>query len=96
MGMALGGIVIASLGGVAEYARDKETFPNYKGLARDFIVGSILVLFLLQIIPESMTSIFDKLPSIKSLTDSFPSVSVGGGSNGGGFDPDLQVGPARF
>ena len=102
MGIALGGIVIATLGGIAEYVRDKETFPNYKGLARDFIVGSILVLFLLQIVPESMTSIFDKLPSIKSFTDALPSVSVGGGgssggsSGGGGFDPDLQMGPARF
>lgn len=96
MGIALGGIVIATLGAIAEYSRDKDTFPNYKGLARDFIVGAILVLFLLQIVPESMSSIFDKLPSLRSLSDSLPSVSVGGGSPGVSFEPDLQVGPARF
>lgn len=90
IGVMFGGLVVAVLGGIAEYTRDKTTFPNYKGLVRDFIIGSILVLFLLQVLPESTSSVLSFLPSIKSLTDSLPSMQ------GGSVEPDLQVGPARF
>ena len=83
-GMLLGGTVVSALGGAAEYMKEKE-MPSYKSFIRDFLVGAILVLFLLQIIPDSMTSLVDALPiaSLSSFT-------------GGSIDPDLQVGPARF
>lgn len=86
-GMLLGGTVVSALGGAAEYMKEKE-MPSYKSLVRDFLVGAILVLFLLQIIPDSMTTLVDALPS-------FPAGSLSS-LTGGSIDPDLQVGPARF
>ena len=94
-GMLLGGVVVASLGGVAEYVREKE-IPSYKGMVRDFLVGAMLVLFLLQILPDSMISLIDAIPTVKNLTDKLPSV---GSITGGGMTdmgPDLQIGLARF
>lgn len=90
IGVVFGGLVVSALGGIAEYMKEKE-MPSTKGLMRDFFIGAVLVLFLLQILPESMENIFSFLPSVKGLTDVLP--SVGGG---GGAEPDLQVGPARF
>jgi RsiW-degrading membrane proteinase PrsW (M82 family) len=86
-GMLLGGTVVSTLGGVAEYMKENE-MPSYKSVVRDFLVGAILVLFLLQIVPDSMTSLVDSLPSL-----SIPSL---GSMTGGFVEPDLQVGPARF
>ena len=86
-GMLLGGTVVSALGGAAEYMKEKE-IPSYKSLVRDFLVGAILVLFLLQIIPDSMENLMGSLPSL-----SIPSL---GSMTGGSLEPDLQVGPARF
>ena len=79
---------MSALGGAAEYMKEKE-LPSYKSLVRDFLVGAILVLFLLQIVPDSMTSLVSFLPSLSGL----PSLAS---MTGGSMDPDLQVGPARF
>lgn len=81
-GMLLGGTVVSALGGAAEYMKEKE-LPSYKSFVRDFLVGAILVLFLLQIVPESMSSLVGSLPHLGSMVS-------------GSLDPDLQVGPARF
>jgi hypothetical protein len=90
-GVLLGGTVVCALGAVAEYMREKETFPNYRALGRDFIIGAVLVVFILQVLPESMSNVLAFLPTMKSIGDSMPSMSVGGS-----VEPDLQVGPARF
>ena len=87
-GMLLGGTVVSALGGAAEYMKEQQ-MPSYKALVRDFLVGAILVLFLLQIVPDSMTSLVGSLPSLPTL----PSL---GSMTGGSLEPDLQVGPARF
>ena len=84
-GMLLGGTVVAALGGAAEYMKEKE-MPSYKSVVRDFLVGAILVLFLLQIVPDSMSSLVGSLPALPNL----------GAMVGGSMDPDIQVGPARF
>jgi hypothetical protein len=91
MGIVAGGLLISTLGGVAEYMREKE-MPSYKGLIRDFLIGAVLVVFLLQIMPDSMANVFTFLPTFKGLSDAVPSV----GSLGGDAGPDLQIGPARF
>ena len=93
LGIVAGGVLISALGGIAEYMREKE-MPGYKSLVRDFLIGTILVVFLLQIMPDSMTNIFAYLPSFKGLADAVP--SVGTLSGGGDAGPDLQIGPARF
>lgn len=90
LGVVLGGVFVSILGGAAEYWREKQ-FPSYKGVIRDFLIGSVLVLFLTQILPDSMMNVLSFLPSVKGLTDALP--QLGGG---GDMGPDLQVGPARF
>lgn len=92
MGIVAGGVFVSALGGVAEYMREKE-MPSYKGLVRDFLIGAVLVVFLLQIMPESMSNVLSFLPSLKGITDSVPSVAT---MTGGDSGPDLQIGPARF
>lgn len=87
-GMLLGGVVVSALGGVAEYMKEKE-MPSYKAVVRDFLVGAILVLFLLQIVPDSMESLVSFIPAVPGMPDL-------GSMTGGGVEPDLQVGPARF
>ena len=87
-GMLLGGTVVSALGGVAEYMKEKE-IPSYKSFVRDFLVGSMLVLFLLQIVPDSMTSLVNALPAM-------PEIPALGSFTGGSIEPDLQVGPACF
>jgi len=91
VGIVAGGLFVSALGGVAEYVREKE-IPSPKGLVRDFLIGAILVVFLLQIMPDSVTTLFAFLPSLKTLQNAVPSVDLGGGDAG----PDLQLGPARF
>jgi hypothetical protein len=92
IGILAGGVFVSALGGAAEYLREKE-MPSYKGVARDFLIGAILVVFLLQMVPESMTSLFAYLPSLGSLTKAMPSVKD---LTDGDAGPDLQIGPARF
>jgi hypothetical protein len=92
LGIVAGGAFVSALGGVAEYMREKE-MPSYKGLVRDFLIGAVLVVFLLQIMPESMSNVLSYLPSFKSISDAVPSVST---MSGGDAGPDLQIGPARF
>jgi hypothetical protein len=91
LGILAGGSLIAALGSAAEYMREKE-LPTYKGVIRDFLIGAVLVMFLLQIMPDSMSNIFAYLPSMKGLADSVPSMGAITGDAG----PDLQLGPARF
>ena len=90
LGIVTGGLFVSALGGVAEYVREKE-MPSPKGMVRDFLIGAVLVIFLLQIMPDSMTSLFAFLPSLKAIQNVVPSVELGGDAG-----PDLQLGPARF
>lgn len=92
LGIVAGGVLISALGGVAEYMREKE-MPSPKGFVRDFIIGAVLVVFLLQIMPDSMSSVFAYLPSFKGISSAIPSVET---ITGGDAGPDLQLGPARF
>jgi len=89
LGIVVGGTLISALGGIAEYMREKE-IPSYKSIIRDFLIGAVLVIFLLQIMPDSMASMFAFLPNMKSFLEVVPSTS------GGDSGPDIQLGPARF
>lgn len=91
LGIVAGGSLIATLGGVAEYMREKE-LPSYKSILRDFLIGAVLVVFLLQIMPDSMANVFAYLPSLQGLKESVPVMGTLAGDAG----PDLQIGPARF
>ena len=51
-GMVLGGVIIASLGaGTTYYLEEKD--PSFKTIARDFIIGAIMMMMILQLLPES-------------------------------------------
>ena len=89
----IGGLLISLLGTAQTIYIQKEDFQP-KGAMRDFFIGTILVTFLYQIVPESVTGFGSmlkdvKVPDLKSFT-------------GGGAEPklnpdfDLQVGVARF
>ena len=89
----IGGILISILGTAQTIYIQKEDF-QVKGAARDFFIGAILVTFLYQIVPESVTGFGSflkdvKMPDMKTLT---------GGGSGPTLNPDfdLQVGVARF
>ena len=89
-GMVLGGLVIATLGGLSEYVKENQ-LPGLKTVARDFIIGVVLVGCILQMVPDSMVTLMESLPSLKDMSSSRPSMT-----GGGSVEPDLQVGPARF
>lgn len=89
----IGGIIISLLGTAQTIYVQKEDF-QVKGAARDFFIGAILVTFLYQIVPESVTGFGSflkdvKMPELKTLTG-------GGGDVKLNPDFDLQVGVARF
>ena len=88
--MVLGGLVIATLGGLSEYVKENQ-LPALKTVARDFIIGVVLVGCILQMVPDSMVTLMESLPSLKDMSSSMPSMT-----GGGSVEPDLQVGPARF
>jgi hypothetical protein len=55
-GMVLGGFVIAVLGAVSTvYLEEKN--PSLKSIARDFIIGAVMLACILQLLPESSTSL---------------------------------------
>ena len=87
--MVLGGFVIATLGGISEYVKENQ-LPGLKTVARDFIIGIVLVGCILQMVPDSMVTLMESLPTLKGMTSSIPSMT------GGSVEPDLQIGPARF
>lgn len=89
----IGGILISILGTAQTIYIQKEEF-QVKGAARDFFIGAILVTFLYQIVPESVTGFGSflkdvKMPDMKTFTGggSVPTLNP---------DFDLQVGVARF
>jgi hypothetical protein len=89
----IGGLIISLLGTAQTIYVQKEDFQP-KGAARDFFIGAILVTFLYQIVPESVTGFGSfmkdmKIPDMKTLT---------GGAAQPTLNPDfdLQVGVARF
>ena len=88
--MVLGGLVIATLGGLSEYVKENQ-LPGLKTVARDFTIGVVLVGCILQMVPDSMVTLMESLPSLKDMSSSMPSMT-----GGGSVEPDLQVGPARF
>ena len=56
LGAGLGGTVLATMSAVGMWIVEKKK-PTGKTVGRDFILGSILFFILLQLIPDSMTSL---------------------------------------
>ena len=57
-GMVLGGVVISSLGAAStQFIEEKK--PTAKSLGRDFIIGAIMVAMIMQLLPESSSSVVE-------------------------------------
>ncbi len=95
-GMILGGVLIMSLSAGSSLFVEKQK-PSPKALARDFIVGAVLVALIMQLLPESSEMILGSLAAI--IPTSLPSLpSIGGGTGGSAAtdDMEVQVGVPRF
>ena len=82
-GIIFGGVLISSLGAVSSYTLEEKK-PTIKSILRDFIIGSMLFLFIMNLLPESSTSL------LTYITSKIPS---GGGGAG---DMEIDVGVPTF
>lgn len=88
-GMIIGGVVISSIGAGSTYFLE-EKHPSFKSLARDFIIGAIMVMMILQLLPESSSFLIEYLMALVPLS-LFKTVQTGGES-----DMEVKVGVPRF
>ena len=66
-GMILGGVVISALGAAStQFIEEKP--PTVKSLGRDFIIGSMMMAMIIQLLPESSTSIIQAVLSLVPLS----------------------------
>jgi hypothetical protein len=91
----IGGLLISLLSTTNTVYIQKEAFQP-KGAARDFFIGALLVTFLYQLIPDTITDFGGFLTDVKLPT--FTSVQRGGSGYTGSSSSDfeLQVGVPRF
>lgn len=91
----LGGLLISLLGTANTVYVQKEDFQP-KAAARDFFIGSLLVTFLYQLIPDTITDISSSLFKDIQLPN-LPSVQMKGSSaSSSSGDFKLKVGVPRF
>jgi len=55
-GMVLGGVVISAIGAASTQFLE-EKVPTVKSVGRDFIIGAVMVAMIIQLLPESATSV---------------------------------------
>ena len=63
IGILFGGSLITSLGAVSTYTVEKKT-PSVKSVARDFIIGSVLFVIIMQLLPESSLSVIKYISAL--------------------------------
>jgi hypothetical protein len=66
IGGALGGTTMSILSGAGTFALEKKV-PTMKTVARDFILGAVLFLLILQILPESTGKLVSFVTSFVSI-----------------------------
>lgn len=89
-GMLFGGAVISALGATSVYLMEKQK-PKMKTILRDFIIGAVLVMMLLQIMPDTTTSLFE---GVSNAVSALPSVGSSISSNLS--DIEIQTGIPKF
>jgi hypothetical protein len=67
IGILLGGSFIATLGSISTYSLEKKN-PTIKSVSRDFIIGSILFMFIMYLLPESTDTLLKMLTGIFTLS----------------------------
>jgi hypothetical protein len=85
IGILFGGILISTLGAISTYNLENKK-PTTKSLIRDFIIGSILFVLVMQLLPESSISL------ITALTSFVPSSVIPTSVD----DIEIQVGVPKF
>jgi RsiW-degrading membrane proteinase PrsW (M82 family) len=96
--MILGGVVISSLGAGTMYFLE-EVKPSVKTVARDFIIGAVMMLMIVQLLPESseymITTIMALIPlSVSVSALATPEVQQKGGKDTG--EMEVKVGVPNF
>ena len=85
-GIIIGGSVISALGALSTYNLENKK-PTMKSLSRDFIIGSVIFLLIMQLLPESSLYIINYIKSV-IIPLPLPSSVV--------EDLDIQVGLPKF
>ena len=91
-GMGLGGVLISSLGTGSTIFIEKKS-PSFKTVARDFIIGAILVALIMQLLPESTTSL---VKAVMAMVPAMSYVAMKGGDTEAPDDMEVQVGVPNF
>jgi len=91
--MILGGVVISSLGASTMYFLE-ERDPSVKTVSRDFIIGAIMMLMILQLLPESSEYMIGIVMSLAPL--SIFSSTSSGQTGGGDSEMEVKVGVPNF
>jgi hypothetical protein len=86
LGVLFGGSLITGLGAVSTYTVEKKQ-PTIKTVSRDFIIGSVLFVLIMQLLPESSSSL------LTYLTGLFTFSSFSSSHND---DIEIQVGIPKF
>ena len=91
----IGAIVVAAASaGFQQYTAESEEGLNYKGIMRDSILGAIFVAMAWTLIPDSMTSLTEKVKStVSTATTAATTVATAVTKSS---EIDVQVGPASF
>lgn len=85
--MVLGGVVISSLGASTTYFLE-ESRPSVKTVARDFIIGALMMMMILQLLPESSEYMLGIVMSLVPLSIFGKSEAQTGGSSA---EPEMEV-----
>jgi hypothetical protein len=87
MGVLFGGGLISGLGALSTYTIEKKE-PTIKSLSRDFIIGSVLFVLIMQLLPESSSSLLGYLTSFLTFTTMTSTPAID--------DIEIQVGIPKF
>ena len=96
-GIVVGGVTIASVGAASSYYMDNKK-PTIKSIMRDFIIGAVLVLMLIQLLPDSIQQIASFLPSASTFQNLVGGASeaVQAAASTASSDMEIQVGVPGF
>jgi len=86
-GMLLGGIVLSIIGSGSAFLLEKKA-PTAKGVVRDFLIGAVMVAFIMQLLPESAGSLIGSIMAWAPLS----AVSLAPTID----DMEVQVGVPKF
>ena len=84
VGMALGGVTLSGLGSGSSFFIENKA-PTLKGVFRDFLIGAILVAFIMQLLPESASSLIGNV--VKFIPMTLPKLAL---------DEEVRVGVPGF